>query len=43
MRETLKRAGADLLSSTPEEFRRIIAEDIGKWAKVVKAAGVKVH
>jgi tripartite-type tricarboxylate transporter receptor subunit TctC len=43
MRETLTRAGADPLSSTPEEFRRIIAEDIGKWAKVVKAAGVKVQ
>lgn len=43
MREMLTRAGADPLSSSPEEFRSIIAGDIGKWAKVVKAAGVKVE
>lgn len=42
MREMLVRAGADPLSSSPEEFARIIAADIGKWAKVVKAAGIKV-
>ena len=43
MREMLTRAGADPLSSSPEEFSRIIIADIGKWAKVVKAAGVKVE
>ncbi|MBI4204023.1 MAG: tripartite tricarboxylate transporter substrate binding protein [Betaproteobacteria bacterium] len=43
MREMLTRAGADPLSSSPEDFSRIIAADIGKWAKVVKAAGVKVQ
>jgi tripartite-type tricarboxylate transporter receptor subunit TctC len=43
MRETMTRAGADPLPSSPEEFRRILVEDIGKWAKVVKAAGVKVQ
>jgi tripartite-type tricarboxylate transporter receptor subunit TctC len=43
MRETLTRAGADPLPSSPEEFRRILSEDIGKWAHVVKAAGVKVQ
>jgi tripartite-type tricarboxylate transporter receptor subunit TctC len=43
MRETLTRAGADPLSSSPEEFTRIIAADIVKWAKVVKAADVKVQ
>ena len=39
MRETLTRAGADPLPTSPDEFRKIIVEDIGKWAKVVKAAG----
>jgi len=43
MRETLTRAGADPLPSSPDEFRRILVADIGKWAKVVKAAGVKVQ
>lgn len=43
VRETLTRAGADPLSSSPEEFAKIIAADIGKWAKVVKAAGIKVE
>lgn len=43
MREMLSREGADPLSSTPEEFARTIAEDIVKWAKVVKAVGIKVE
>jgi tripartite-type tricarboxylate transporter receptor subunit TctC len=43
MRETLTRAGADPLPTSPDEFRKIIVQDIGKWAKVVKAAGVKVQ
>ncbi len=43
MREMLSREGADPLTSTPEEFARTIAVDITKWAKVVKAAGVKLE
>jgi tripartite-type tricarboxylate transporter receptor subunit TctC len=39
----LSQEGADPLTSTPEEFARIIAQDITKWAKVVKAAGVKLE
>ncbi len=42
-RGVLAREGADPLPSTPEEFARTIATDIGKWAKVVKAAGMKVE
>jgi tripartite-type tricarboxylate transporter receptor subunit TctC len=41
MREMLSREGADPLSSTPEEFARVIATDIVRWAKVVKAVGIK--
>jgi tripartite-type tricarboxylate transporter receptor subunit TctC len=39
----LSREGADPLPSTPEEFTKVIASDIVKWAKVVKAAGIKVE
>lgn len=43
MREMLSREGADPLSSSPEEFAKVIATDIVKWAKVVKAVGVKLE
>ena len=42
MRDTLSREGSDAMSSTPGEFAAIIASDLAKWAKVVKAAGVKL-
>jgi tripartite-type tricarboxylate transporter receptor subunit TctC len=42
-REILAREGADPLPGTPEEFGKTIAGDIVKWAKVVKAAGLKVE
>ena len=42
-REILAREGADPLPGTPEEFARTIVTDIVKWAKVVKAAGLKVE
>jgi tripartite-type tricarboxylate transporter receptor subunit TctC len=43
MHKMLSQEGADPLTSTPEEFARTIVEDIAKWAKVVKAAGVKLE
>lgn len=43
LRDSLARSGADPFPSTPEEFRKILSEDIVKWAKVVKAAGVKAE
>lgn len=42
-REILSREGADPLPRTPEEFTQTIADDVVKWAKVVKAAGLKVE
>ena len=42
-REILAREGADPLPGTPEEFAKTISTDIVKWAKVVKAAGMKVE
>lgn len=41
IREKLTRQGVDPGSSTPEEFARMIASDVEKWAQVVKESGVK--
>jgi len=30
-----------VLSGSPADFRKLIAEDTEKWAKVVKFAGIK--
>ena len=42
-REILAREGADPLPGTPGDFANTLASDIVKWAKVVKAAGIKVE
>jgi tripartite-type tricarboxylate transporter receptor subunit TctC len=35
--------GADPVGSTPEVFAEMISRDIAKWAKVIKASGVKAE
>ncbi len=40
MRERLAGLGADAEGTTPTEFQRYFSADIGKWARVVKAAKV---
>ena len=42
-REILSREGADPLPRTPADFAQTISTDIVKWAKVVRAAGLKVE
>jgi tripartite-type tricarboxylate transporter receptor subunit TctC len=42
VRDRLATAGYDALSSTPEEFARLIRNDLAKWQKVVKASGARV-
>lgn len=42
VREKLIEAGSDPLTMTPDEFTTFLRADIGKWAKVVKAAGVRL-
>ena len=37
----MTREGSDPLHGTPEEFGRIVAGDIVKWAKVVKPLNIK--
>ena len=39
--ESLKNNGLDASPSTPEELTAFMKEDIVKWAKVVKAAGIE--
>ena len=35
--------GAEIRYNSPEEFQALIRAEIAKWAKVVKAAGIRVH
>jgi len=42
-RESFARIGADTLESSPEEFTRFLREEIAKWSKVVRDAGVKLE
>ena len=41
--ERLTAAGVEIRTSTPEEWSGFVRSEIAKWAKVVKAAGVKVE
>ncbi|HEX2828012.1 MAG TPA: tripartite tricarboxylate transporter substrate binding protein [Burkholderiales bacterium] len=39
--ERLAAMGLEVIASSPEEFRKSIASEIARWAKVVKAANIK--
>ena len=41
--EILAKQGATPLASSPERFRASLVKDIAKWAKTVKAAGIKMN
>lgn len=41
VRERLLAAGLEPSPTTPEEFAEIIRNDVAKWARVIKAAGIK--
>jgi tripartite-type tricarboxylate transporter receptor subunit TctC len=41
IRERFARDGTEVVAGTPDEFHAYIRAEIGKWAKVVKAAGIK--
>jgi tripartite-type tricarboxylate transporter receptor subunit TctC len=42
LRKKLRDQGADLGGSTPEQFSKLIREDIARWGKIVKESGAKV-
>ena len=41
LRERLKTMGADPVGNTPEQYTQYVQNEIAKWAKVIKAAGIK--
>jgi tripartite-type tricarboxylate transporter receptor subunit TctC len=41
MKERMANFGYTAFAGSPAEFGKLIAEDIGKWAKVIKFAGIK--
>ena len=43
MEEVLAKQGATPLISSPEAFRELLARDIEKWKKVVKASGATIN
>lgn len=43
MRERFAREGAEPIGNSPAEFTAFIKSEIAKWAKVVKAAGIKAE
>ena len=34
--------GFDPIGGTPEEYAKVIAAEMDKWAKVIKAAGIRL-
>ena len=40
MRERFDTLGAEVWSSTPEQLGQFIKDDLAKWSKVVKTAGI---
>ena len=41
-RERYAHVGADIRYDSPEEFQALVRSDIAKWAKVIRAAGIRV-
>ena len=40
-RSKLAQMGADPIAESPEYFRKMLAEEIERWGKVVRASGIK--
>jgi tripartite-type tricarboxylate transporter receptor subunit TctC len=41
LRERMEGMGADPVGNTPEEYTRFVQNEIVKWGKVIKFAGIK--
>ncbi len=42
-RDSFTRFGAETLESTPEEFARFVRDDLAKWSKIIREAGIKLE
>lgn len=40
--ERFAKDGAEVVASTPEQFKKVIAEEVAMWARVIKQAGIRV-
>ena len=40
-RQQFEPTGAVLVGNTPEEFEKLIAEDMGRWKEVIEVSGVR--
>jgi tripartite-type tricarboxylate transporter receptor subunit TctC len=39
--ERFAKDGAEVVASTPEQFRRVITEEVAMWARVIRQAGIR--
>jgi tripartite-type tricarboxylate transporter receptor subunit TctC len=42
VRQTMVRLGFEVMGTSPEEFRKFIASEVGKWTKVAKAKNITI-
>ncbi|KWT98563.1 Tripartite tricarboxylate transporter family receptor [Variovorax sp. WDL1] len=42
VKKKLASQGAETLGGTPEQFAKLIRDDIGRWGRIVKESGAKV-
>jgi len=43
VREKFAQQGVDPASSTPEEFAQLIRDEVARWGKVIRNAGIKLE
>ena len=43
VRQTMVKLGFEVVGSTPEEFRKFVASEVGKWSQVAKAKNIVVQ
>ncbi len=43
MKQQLATQGAEVVADTPEQFAAFLRDDLAKWSKVVKEAGIKAE
>ena len=43
VRDRFVQLGVDPATSSSEEFAKLIAEELGRWSKVIRTANIKVQ